>query len=69
VAIERGLSLMAGSLILLSLNLAHFVSHYLLWLTAFVGESLFQSAFTSWCLGMNILPCMGLEAARRGKAE
>ena len=39
----------AGSFILVSLLLAHFVSTNWLWFTAFVGANLLQSAFTSFC--------------------
>ena len=37
MTVERGVRLMAGAVVLLSLALAHFVSLYWLWLTAFVG--------------------------------
>jgi len=39
----------AGSVILLSLALALWVSPYWLWLTAFVGANLLQSSFTGFC--------------------
>lgn len=39
----------AGTVILLSLLAAVFWSHYWLWLTAFVGANLLQSAFTGFC--------------------
>lgn len=61
--VERGLRLMAGVVILLSLALAYYVSHYWLWLTAFVGLNLLQSAFTNWCPGMIILRAAGLKDA------
>lgn len=53
--IDRYLRGIAGFFILLSLVLAHFVNPKWLWFTAFVGLNLFQSAFTNWCLMMNIL--------------
>lgn len=49
----------AGTMILASLLLAHFVNINWLWLTAFVGANLFQSAFTNWCLLDKILARMG----------
>lgn len=61
--VERGLRLMAGVMVLLSLALAYFLSHYWLWLTAFVGLNLLQSAFTDWCPAMNILRAIGLKDA------
>lgn len=61
MTVERGLRLMAGLVVLLSLGLAYYFSHYWLWLTAFVGLNLLQSAFTNWCPGMMILKAMGLK--------
>ena len=63
MTVERGLRLMAGVMILISLALAHFVSSYWLLLTAFVGLNLLQSAFTNWCPAMKILRAMGLKDA------
>ena len=51
--------LIAGSIILTSLALAHWVSPYFLWLTAFVGLNLVQNAFTKWCLMEDILKKLG----------
>ena len=47
--IERWVMRFAGTVVLLSLLLAHFVSPNWLWLTAFVGANLFQSSFTGFC--------------------
>ena len=63
MTVERGLRLMAGVMMLLSLALAHWFSYYWLWLTAFVGLNLLQSAFTNWCPAMTILRAMGLKEA------
>ena len=60
MTVERGLRAMAGVVVLLSLALAYWHSHYWLWLTAFVGLNLLQSAFTNWCPGMLILHKCGL---------
>jgi len=43
------LRLIAGFMVLLSVALAVFVHINWLWLTAFVGLNLLQSAFTKWC--------------------
>lgn len=64
MTVERGLRLMAGAMVLVSLGLAHYVSHYWLWLTVFVGLNLLQSAFTNWCPAMMILRGMGLKDAK-----
>ncbi|MFZ1938409.1 MAG: DUF2892 domain-containing protein [Terracidiphilus sp.] len=61
MTVERGLRLIAGAMVLISLLLAHYVSLYWLWLTAFVGLNLLQSAFTNWCPAMHILRAVGLK--------
>ena len=66
MTVERGVRLMAGVMVLLSLALAHFFSSYWLWLTAFVGVNLLQSAFTNWCPAMNILRAVGMKDASCG---
>ena len=63
MTVERGLRLMAGVVVLLSLALAHYSSPNWLWLTAFAGLNLLQSAFTNWCPGMMILRALGLKEA------
>jgi hypothetical protein len=66
MTVERGVRLMGGAMVLISLLLAHFVSIYWLWLTVFVGLNLLQSAFTNWCPAMNILRAVGLKDVDRG---
>jgi hypothetical protein len=63
MTVERGLRLMAGVMVLLSITLAYYFSHYWIWLTAFVGLNLLQSAFTNWCPAMNILRAIGFKDA------
>ncbi|MGB2602044.1 MAG: DUF2892 domain-containing protein [Candidatus Sulfotelmatobacter sp.] len=55
MTVERALRLIAGSFILLSLALGHYVSPYWYLFTAFVGLNLFQSGFTDWCPMMTFL--------------
>jgi hypothetical protein len=61
--VERALRLMAGAVVLLSLTLAHYLSPNWLWLTAFVGLNLLQSAFTNWCPAMAIFRAFGMKDA------
>jgi hypothetical protein len=61
MTIERGLRLIAGFVVLLSLFLAWLQSPYWLGLTAFVGLNLLQSAFTNWCPMVWLLGRMGLQ--------
>lgn len=63
MTVERAVRLMAGVMILLSLALAYYFSRYWLWLNAFVGLNLLQSAFTNWCPAMSIFRMMGLKDA------
>ncbi len=65
MTVERGLRFLSGLMVLLSLALAHWVSSYWLWLTAFVGLNLFQSAFTNWCPAMAVLRSMGFRDTRQ----
>jgi hypothetical protein len=69
MTVERGVRLMAGVMVLLSLALAHFLSPYWLWLTVFVGLNLLQSAFTNWCPAMAILRGIGFKDANCGAAK
>jgi hypothetical protein len=63
MTIERMIRAIAGTIILASLALAHWVDARFLWLTAFVGANLLQSAFTHWCLMEDILRKLGAETA------
>lgn len=59
MTIERQIRAIAGTFILASLALAHWVDARFLWFTAFVGANLLQSAFTHWCLMEDILRKLG----------
>lgn len=49
MSIDRIVLAFAGTMVLLSLLLGHFYSPYWLFLAAFVGLNLLQSAFTRFC--------------------
>ena len=49
MTIESRIRAFAGTFILAGLLLAYFVSPYFLWVDAFVGANLIQSAFTRFC--------------------
>ncbi len=59
--IDRMVLAFAGSMILLSVALAHLVSPYWLWLTVFVGANLLQSSFTGFCPLARILRKFGFK--------
>lgn len=61
MTVERGLRLVAGAMVLLSVALTFYFSHYWMWLTVFIGLNLLQSAFTNRCPAMSILRAIGLK--------
>lgn len=58
---NRIIRAVAGSFILISLLLAHYVSPNWYWFTAFVGANLLQSSITKWCLMEDILRKLGVK--------
>ena len=60
--IDRIVLAVAGTMVLLSLLLGHFVSPYWYWFTAFVGANLLQSAFTGTCPLVLILRKTGVRS-------
>lgn len=57
--LENLIRALAGTLVLTSLALAHYVDANWLWLTAFVGFNLLQSAFTGFCPAETVLRKLG----------
>jgi len=60
MTMEQWIRAIAGTFILASLALAQFHHRYWLFLTAFVGLNLLQSAFTKWCLMEDLLAKLGV---------
>ncbi len=63
MSVERWLRLIAGTFVLLSLALGHWVNAYFYLFTAFVGLNLLQSGFTDWCPMMWFLKVLGVKTA------
>jgi len=59
--INRYINVIAGSFILISLALAHFVNPNWIWFTVFVGANLLQSGFSNWCMMSVILKKIGVK--------
>jgi len=59
MSIDRLVLAFAGSMVLVSLLLAYLHSGYWLWLAAFVGANLLQSAFTGFCPLAKLLKRLG----------
>lgn len=56
----RGVYLMAGTMVLLSVALTHYVSPWWMLLTIFVGLNLVQASLTGFCPAELILARLGL---------
>ena len=62
MTVENGVRIFAGTMVLISVALVHFVSPWWLLLTAFVGVQLIQSAFTGFCPAAMLFRKLGLPA-------
>ncbi len=60
MTIDRIVHSVAGTFILASLALAHWVHPYWIWFTVFVGVNLLQSGLTNWCLMSRLLKAAGV---------
>lgn len=58
--LENAVRIMAGTMVLISLGLAHWVSQWWLLLAVFVGVNLIQSALTGFCPTEIILKKIGV---------
>ncbi len=61
MTLDRAVLAFAGSVLLVSLLLTYFVSPYFVWLTAFVGFNLIQSAFTGFCPAALVFRKLGVK--------
>ena len=64
MSVDRLVLAFAGAFILISLALSQLHSVYWLWLTAFVGANLLQSAFTGFCPLAMILKAFGVKSGQ-----
>jgi len=61
MTVERALLVFAGSMVLLSVLLTHYVHPNFVWLTLFVGVNMIQSAFTGFCPAVMVMKKLGLK--------
>lgn len=61
MTVENGLKIFAGSMVLISIALTTWVHPSFIWLTAFVGVNLIQSAFTGFCPAVMMLKKLGFK--------
>lgn len=66
MTIENAIRVLAGSMVLISLALAHWVNSWWLLLAAFVGVNLIQSAFTGFCPAEIIFRKLGVGRGKPG---
>jgi hypothetical protein len=69
MTIERWLRLIAGTFLVASVALGHWVSPYFYLFTAFVGLNLFQSGLTDWCPMMTILKRLGVPSQQEARTR
>jgi len=72
MTVERGLRIIAGAFVMISLALGYWIDHRCFLFTGFVGLNLFQSAFTDWCPMITFLKKIGIsdpERALRARAS
>jgi hypothetical protein len=62
---ERIVRAVAGTLVLTSIALAHFVNTNWLWLGVFVGANLLQSSFSKFCPLEKILDFFGVKSSEK----
>lgn len=60
--LDRAMFAFAGTMILISLVLAHFFSDWWLLLTAFVGLNLLQASFTGFCPAAKLFSKLGIRS-------
>lgn len=61
MTVERALLVFAGSMVLLSVVLTHYVHPNFFWLTVFVGANMVQSAFTGFCPAVMVMKKLGMK--------
>ena len=64
MSLERSVMAFAGFMVLLSVGLTAWVHPGFVWLTAFVGANLLQSAFTGFCPAASVMRRFGIRSER-----
>ena len=61
MTVDKGVRVVAGCVLLISLALTHWVHPGFVWLSLFVGLNLIQSAFTGFCPAERLLKRLGFK--------
>ncbi len=64
---ENAIRILAGTMVLISISLAHWISPWWLLLGAFVGVNLIQSALTGFCPAEIMMKKLGIGEKATGK--
>jgi hypothetical protein len=64
MSLDRAVLAFAGAMVLVSLALTAWVHPGFIWLTAFVGANLIQSAFTGFCPAAMVFRKLGIASGR-----
>ncbi len=59
---ESALFLFAGTMILVSLALTHYVHPNWVWFTVFIGANMMQSSFTNFCIPTIVMKKFGMKS-------
>ena len=59
---ESALFLFAGSMILISVVLTHYVHQNWIWFTVFIGANMIQNSFTGFCIPSIIMGKLGMKS-------
>jgi hypothetical protein len=62
MTLDKAVLAFAGAMILISVLLTHFVSHWFVLLTLFVGLNLIQTSFTGFCPAAMVFKKLGFKA-------
>lgn len=62
MSLDRVVLAFAGTMVLVSLALTHWVHPGFVWLTVFVGANLIQSAFTGFCPAAMVFKKIGVRS-------
>ncbi len=58
---EKAIRILAGTMVLVSLSLGHFVNQWWYLLAVFVSINLIQSSFTGFCPAQKIMAKLGIK--------
>ena len=64
MTLDRAVMMLAGTMVLLSVALAHWVHPGWIWLTVFVGSNLLQASITGFCPAAMVFRRLGVQPGK-----